>query len=1217
MEVELFRKFQSEEDTVEADAEYDNLGSEVERCGICMDVVVDRGVLDCCQHWFCFDCIDNWSTITNLCPLCQNEFQLITCVPVFDTIGTSKNDEDLDSRDGDWCVEGNDNILSFPSYYIDEDAVNCLDDYGCKIRSGSLSYEETSILDTSIACDSCDIWYHAFCVGFDPEGTGLDSWLCPRCSVNEANQNSDLKKICNSGNDSNSHHLVDTSSGKLSICVADTGETAVVVSRIDGQDDVNVPITNCLSNQEPSAHHETEQSMLGPDYCSNEMKKVLNDGIGNVQPDLMVMSANVGGISTKVKPDDCESRMSTEPRPSFASTLSAVVLEHDKTNNSAGRDECPHGTSTDESLDNVKADVSPSSGEKRKRSGYSFQKDADSGHHEGRFVGESSAKKVKVQRRTSTLNNQAVCPPEESRKKNRQIGSSLAEISDDFKVNKNKPVDIMSIVQGTELRTANRSEGNGKCAKGEKNAAGLRVKKIMRRPSEDKESDAVVQNLRKEIREAVRNRPSCEVGKSIVDPNLLAAFRAAVSGSIAEPSKKTSSAIIKSKKLMLQKGRARENLTKKIYATSSGKRRRAWDRDCEIEFWKHRCLRTSKLEKIETLKSVLKLLRRNPESKVVEQNFEEDSPSPILSRLYVADTSLFPRKDDIKPLSVLKAAASNQNGSISSAEKCVESCPDSGTVKSLDRNEDPTKSVLVSVDDKKKSICTSSKNGVVAGKLQATGYPNKEAPQKMTGKTDDVKVDKRKWALEVLARKNASNVSNPMHQKHDNTALKGNYPLLAELPTDMRPKLASARHNKIPVSVRQAQLYRLTEHFLKMTNLSSMVRTAATELAVADAINIEKQVADRSSSKAVYLNLCSQEIRNHTNTIISDTPPTSPSVPVSCTGDQSLTLEHLNSEAQEALRAAGLLSDSPPNSPLHKMEYFNDDESFGEVKEVKSIFEMDCHPDLDIYGDFEYDLDEEDYIGTTAIVASKAQAEEAESKVKVVFSTLSSNTLDNGLEAKEQDLPKADNLSSPPNLLGCPNDPGCEGSTIEDKVDSVPLAGDTPLVGEGEVLSVAECEELYGPEKEPLTQQIPDLVPVENLALQNASNLNTSNSDTTKVVTDSVQGINVETNTSDPSDPIQKPKDEKDGVLVVDKKSEQPDSVLKKVEAYIKEHVRPFCKSGVITVEQYRWTVKKTTEKVMKYHSKEKNANFLIKEGEKVKKLAAQYLATVKHKENK
>lgn len=50
--------------------------------------------------------------------------------------------------------------------------------------------------------------------------------------------------------------------------------------------------------------------------------------------------------------------------------------------------------------------------------------------------------------------------------------------------------------------------------------------------------------------------------------------------------------------------------------------------------------------------------------------------------------------------------------------------------------------------------------------------------------------------------------------------------------------------------------------------------------------------------------------------------------------------------------------------------------------------------------------------------------------------------------------------------------------------------------------------------------------------------------------------------------------------------------------------------SGVIIVEQYRWAVGKTTEKVMKYHSKDKNANFLIKEGEKVKRLAEQYVET-------
>jgi hypothetical protein len=46
----------------------------------------------------------------------------------------------------------------------------------------------------------------------------------------------------------------------------------------------------------------------------------------------------------------------------------------------------------------------------------------------------------------------------------------------------------------------------------------------------------------------------------------------------------------------------------------------------------------------------------------------------------------------------------------------------------------------------------------------------------------------------------------------------------------------------------------------------------------------------------------------------------------------------------------------------------------------------------------------------------------------------------------------------------------------------------------------------------------------------------------------------------------------------------------------------------VISVKQYRWAVGKTTEKVMKFHQKDKNANFLIKEGDKVKKLAEQYV---------
>ncbi|KAI3927502.1 hypothetical protein MKX01_027424 [Papaver californicum] len=45
------------------------------------------------------------------------------------------------------------------------------------------------------------------------------------------------------------------------------------------------------------------------------------------------------------------------------------------------------------------------------------------------------------------------------------------------------------------------------------------------------------------------------------------------------------------------------------------------------------------------------------------------------------------------------------------------------------------------------------------------------------------------------------------------------------------------------------------------------------------------------------------------------------------------------------------------------------------------------------------------------------------------------------------------------------------------------------------------------------------------------------------------------------------------------KQTEISHSVSKKVEAYIKEHVRPLCKSGVITAEQYRWAVIKQLKK--------------------------------------
>jgi len=65
---------------------------------------------------------------------------------------------------------------------------------------------------------------------------------------------------------------------------------------------------------------------------------------------------------------------------------------------------------------------------------------------------------------------------------------------------------------------------------------------------------------------------------------------------------------------------------------------------------------------------------------------------------------------------------------------------------------------------------------------------------------------------------------------------------------------------------------------------------------------------------------------------------------------------------------------------------------------------------------------------------------------------------------------------------------------------------------------------------------------------------------------------------------------------------------------YVKEHLRPLFKSGVIEAEQFQWAVSKTSAKVMQHHGDATSADFLIVEGSKVKKLADQYLQAYTHR---
>lgn len=279
----------------------------------------------------------------------------------------------------------------------------------------------------------------------------------------------------------------------------------------------------------------------------------------------------------------------------------------------------------------------------------------------------------------------------------------------------------------------------------------------------------------------------------------------------------------------------------------------------------------------------------------------------------------------------------------------------------------------------------------------------------------------------------------------------------------------------------QTQLYRLTEHFLRKANLPIIRRTAETELAVADAINIEREVADRSNSKVVYLNLCSQEVLHRSDDSrcvrAKEADTSSPSEISTNRQEQGSDECSTDPMVVEALRNAGLLSDSPPTSPLHKTEVPNEvDDSAEKImdEEPDNIFEMDSHLEADIYGDFEYDLEDEDYIGVTAEKALKVQPEGV-SKMKVVLSTVSDERSKSNNIADVEDHEKLGNTVVPDDSTCLPknnNDPLIKCSTADDGTDRSCAVLEPPLRDEaGEEFSIAECEELYGPDKEPLVNK--------------------------------------------------------------------------------------------------------------------------------------------------
>ncbi|CAD8090511.1 unnamed protein product [Paramecium sonneborni] len=49
----------------------------VEDCSICYGQIVDKGIIQTCQHTYCFDCIDIWAKQNKTCPQCRVQFSQI------------------------------------------------------------------------------------------------------------------------------------------------------------------------------------------------------------------------------------------------------------------------------------------------------------------------------------------------------------------------------------------------------------------------------------------------------------------------------------------------------------------------------------------------------------------------------------------------------------------------------------------------------------------------------------------------------------------------------------------------------------------------------------------------------------------------------------------------------------------------------------------------------------------------------------------------------------------------------------------------------------------------------------------------------------------------------------------------------------------------------------------------------------------------------------
>ena len=128
------------------------------KCTICIEEAVIKCRPDSCAHVFCFDCLVEWSNVTNICPLCKCQYKQVIKYEgdtVLEKIDVSPKKQEWEPGETD---------------YLPDFADVC---YEC----GDDKDEHAQIV-----CDACDYKVcHYYCCGFKELPPEQDSWFCKFC----------------------------------------------------------------------------------------------------------------------------------------------------------------------------------------------------------------------------------------------------------------------------------------------------------------------------------------------------------------------------------------------------------------------------------------------------------------------------------------------------------------------------------------------------------------------------------------------------------------------------------------------------------------------------------------------------------------------------------------------------------------------------------------------------------------------------------------------------------------------------------------------------------------------------------------------------------------------------------------------------------------------------------------------------------------------------